>query len=54
MYHWFEFATAVVDDIESMARRLHGPEHAPPALGRRRVHAGTLAATPPLPAAAAT
>ncbi len=37
MYHSFEFATAVPDDIESMAERLHGPEHAPPALGRRRV-----------------
>ena len=41
MYHWFEFATAVPDDIESMAKRLHGPAHAPPALGRRRVHTGS-------------
>ena len=30
MYHFWEFTTAVADDIESMARRLHGPEHAPP------------------------
>ena len=58
MYHWFEFATAVADDIESMAKRLHGPEHAPPALGRRRVHAAAahpaVAAPPHLPTDAAT
>lgn len=57
MYHWFEFATAVPDDIESMAKRLHGPEHSPTGLGRRRVHAAAahpvVAASPHLPAEAA-
>ena len=39
LYYFWEFSTAVEDDIESMARRLHGPEHAPPDLGRRRIFA---------------
>ncbi len=39
VYHFWEFSTAVEDDIESMARRLHGPEHAPADLGRRRIYA---------------
>lgn len=39
VYYFWEFSTAVEDDIESMARRLHGPEHAPPDLGRRRIYA---------------
>ena len=50
MYHFWEFATAVADDIESMAERLHGPEHAPPALGRRRIFAAAAHPdVPPLP-----
>ncbi|HEY6888677.1 MAG TPA: hypothetical protein VI300_12885, partial [Solirubrobacter sp.] len=57
VYHFWEFATAVEDDVESMARRLHGPEHLPPSLGRRDVYAAAghpdLAA-PALPAAART
>jgi hypothetical protein len=39
LYHFWEFATAVEDDIETMARRLHGPENAPAGLGVRRVFA---------------
>jgi hypothetical protein len=57
VYYFWEFATAVADDIESMARRLHGPEHAPEDLGRRRVYAAAGhpdLARPPLPAAART
>ena len=50
MYHFWEFATAVADDIESMAERLHGPEHAPPTLGRRRIFAAAAHPdVPPLP-----
>ena len=50
MYHFWEFATAVADDIESMAERLHGPEHTPPALGRRRIFAAAAHPdVPPLP-----
>ena len=53
LYYFWEFSTAVEDDIESMARRLHGPEHAPPDLGRRRIYAAAghadLAAAAPRP-----
>jgi hypothetical protein len=55
VYYFWEFATAIDDDIESMARRLHGPEHAPRDLGRRRVYSAAGhpdLARPPLPAAA--
>jgi hypothetical protein len=55
LYHFWEFSTAVEDDIESMARRLHGPEHAPADLGRRRIYAAAGhpgLAQPALPPAA--
>jgi hypothetical protein len=39
VYYFWEFATAIEDDIESMARRLHGPVNAPADLGERRVYA---------------
>jgi hypothetical protein len=55
LYYFWEFSTAVEDDIESMARRLHGPEHASADLGRRRIYAAAGhpdLSTPPLPAAA--
>ena len=54
VYYFWEFSTAVEDDIEAMARRLHGPDHAPADLGRRRVYAAAGhrgLARPPLPAA---
>lgn len=51
LYYFWEFATAVADDIETMARRLHGPERAPQNLGRRRIWAAAghrdLTALPP-------
>lgn len=52
VYYFWEFATAVEDDIESMARRLHGPENSPQHLGQRRVLAAAghpELASPPLP-----
>jgi hypothetical protein len=55
VYYFWEFSTAVEDDIESMARRLHGPENAPRDLGRRQIYAGAGhpdLARPPLPPAA--
>jgi hypothetical protein len=57
VYYFWEFATSVEDDIESMARRLHGPEHAPENLGRRRIYAAAghpRLAQPPLAPAART
>lgn len=38
VYYFWEFSTAVEDDIESMARRLHGPQNAPDDLGQRRIY----------------
>jgi hypothetical protein len=57
LYYFWEFSTAVEDDIESMARRLHGPERAPKDLGRRRIFAAAghkELAQPALPPAART
>lgn len=57
VYYFWEFSTAVEDDIESMARRLHGPENAPEDLGRRSIFAAAGhpdLSTPPLPTAART
>jgi hypothetical protein len=57
VYYFWEFSTGVEDDIESMAERLHGPEHAPEDLGRRRIYAAAghpQLARPPLPRPART